>query len=41
VLADGALLLSAEHVLDGGLLRQIINYEKTLTQPLRLTVYQD
>jgi response regulator RpfG family c-di-GMP phosphodiesterase len=40
IMPDGSLLLAADHVLDGGLLRQIINYEKTLTQPLRLTVYQ-
>ncbi|MEB0136898.1 response regulator [Actimicrobium sp. CCC2.4] len=41
VLPDGSLLLSADHVLDAGLVRQIINYEKTLLHPLRLTVYHD
>ncbi|MFT5532692.1 MAG: response regulator RpfG family c-di-GMP phosphodiesterase [Burkholderiaceae bacterium] len=41
LLSDGSLLLSAEHVLDRGLIRQIINYEKTLSQQLHLTIYAD
>jgi hypothetical protein len=41
VLQDGSLLLSADHILDGSLIRQIINHEKTLSRPLHLTVFLD
>ena len=38
---DGALLLSAEHVLDARLIRQITDYTDTLDTPLRISIYQE
>ena len=41
VTADGALLLSAEHAIDARLIRQIVDFEKTLATPLAAHVYQE
>lgn len=37
---DGALLLSADHVLDAGLIRQIIEFDASLDQPLVICIYE-
>ena len=41
VTADGSLLLSADHVLDARLIRQIIDFESTQSGPLSVTIYQE
>ena len=41
VTADGSLLLSAEHVLDARLIRQIIDFEKAQAGTFEVTIYQE
>ncbi|MBC7514472.1 MAG: response regulator [Herminiimonas sp.] len=41
VTADGSLLLSADHVLDARLIRQIIDFESAQAGPLWVTIYQE
>lgn len=38
---DGALLLSAEHVLDARLIAQIIAFDNSLAAPLNICIYKD
>ncbi len=38
---DGALLLSAEHMLDARLIAQIVEFNGTLATPLTLSIYED
>ncbi len=38
---EGALLLSAEHVLDARLLAQIIEIDSALVVPLHISIYED